>query len=320
VRVLHGQHAGSTMIVSAARGRPANRDATELSLSRDGGAVAFASAASNLGGDPRGVTQVWERGLALGSRLRLLSVTPGGRAGDAPSSQPSVDHDGRVVAFVTRATNLLPGANGLAQVVRARTAYARPRLNWISQTGPGTPVGIAASSDPTITDGGAWVFFDAPGASNLTLPGNWTIDRPEVYRWSSPALLASKDTTLLALRSVAEDWAPARTGAWNPDTSARGNYLVFESEDQSLDATLPGAGEPPWYSTNLGDWILPHSWQIVPLPAAPRGALTSLLPGAYGAGPGAGGAATGEPRLHQVYLHYLGPDPHPFDAPGAGGP
>jgi hypothetical protein len=122
------------------------------------------------------------------------------------------------------------------------------------------------------------------------------------------------------MRSVADDWAPARTGAWSPDTSARGNYLVFESEDQSLDTTLPALGEPPWYAAYLGDWLLPHDPQIVPLPAAPRSALTSLLPGVYGAGPGAGGAPTGEPSLHQVYLHYLGPDPHPFGVPGVNGP
>jgi hypothetical protein len=44
------------------------------------------------------------------------------------------------------------------------------------------------------------------------------------------------------------------------------------------------------------------------------------LPGAYGTPPGTPGDQAVDPRLHQVYVHYLGPDPHASDLPASGGP
>ncbi|HEU0316264.1 MAG TPA: hypothetical protein VFR49_02975, partial [Solirubrobacteraceae bacterium] len=246
-----GRMSGLTMLASALGARPANADAAGLSLSRDGTALAFVSAASDLGAPSRGVAQVWERAITLGGslsgRTRLVSQAPGRLGGNGPSSRPSIDHDGRLIAFATTATDLLPGANGVTQIVRADTTGPAPKLNWISQSSPQVAVGAGVSSDPKITDGGEWVFFDS-AAENLEGPRAWTPGEREVFRWTSPDLVSSKDTRFVADRSLGGPInLPARTGAWNPDTSARGNYLVFESEDQGLDPRLPHGAEPPWY-------------------------------------------------------------------------
>lgn len=326
-----GRLVGLTMLASAAGRRPANADAGELSLSRDGTALAFASAASDLGAPSGGVRQVWDRTITAGGRvvrrIRLASQTPGGRGGDGPSSRPSIDHDGRVLAFTTLAGDLLPGADGLAQIVRADNRPATPRLRWISQSAPAEALGAGASADPKITDGGEWVFFDSV-APNLDGPAasSWTMGIREVYRWTSPTLVSSADTSFVAVRSLGPERLPARTGAWNPDTSARGNYLAFESEDPGLDPSLPRVAEPPWYdpsSSDLQSWFSPFGPRLRILPTAPQSALTRVLPGAYGTPDGTPGEPTAEPRLHQVYVRYLGPDPHPWTpVPGGaeGGP
>jgi hypothetical protein len=117
MRFLAGGAAGLTMLVSAHGVHPANRDVAGLSMGRDGTAVAFATSAGNLGVPARGVSQVWQRlvtvvgrqrrGTRISGALRLVSEAPGGAAGDGPSTAPSIDHDGLVVAFATAATNLI---------------------------------------------------------------------------------------------------------------------------------------------------------------------------------------------------------------------
>ena len=43
---------------------------------------------------------------AIAATAQLLSVNSGGQEGNAPSGQPSISGDGRLVAFFSNATNL----------------------------------------------------------------------------------------------------------------------------------------------------------------------------------------------------------------------
>ena len=93
-----------------------------LAISGDGHVVAFASDASNLvPGDTNGRTDVFARDRAAGTTERV-SVGPGDAQGKGASYRPAISWDGREVAFVSEAANLVPDdTNGATDVfVRSR--------------------------------------------------------------------------------------------------------------------------------------------------------------------------------------------------------
>jgi hypothetical protein len=317
-----GRLTGLTMVASAADGRPADAAATGVTLSRDGDALAFSSAAGDLGAPSGGVAQIWERMLTprasrqeIRQTIRLVSRTPDGRPGDAPSMRPTIDHDGRVIAFESLAANLLPGANGASQIIRATVTGTDPVLGWVSQPWSLPELGNGPSHDASITDGGEWIFFDST-AGNLD-PGRPAPAGPvQVYRWTVPSLVSPTDETHIARVSVGGPFDfQSRTPASHPDASARGNYIPFESDDPGLDVTLPARREPAWYpgpALSLPDWwtipagTRPVTLNLVTLPGVLEGAITPRLPGAFGTPDESAGNAAVDPRLHQAYVRFVG--------------
>ena len=93
----------------SATGNDPNGGCEAPSISADGRFVAFQSDASNLvPGDANGKLDVFVRDLGLGTTT-LASVSSGGAAGDDISYGPSISADGRVLAFVSLASTLVPG-------------------------------------------------------------------------------------------------------------------------------------------------------------------------------------------------------------------
>ncbi len=112
------RQSGSVAVVSSdATGVFGNGPSTQAVISQDGSRVAFASDASNLVvGDSNGVRDVFVKNLGDNIVLRVSS-SAAGVAGDAVSSAPSISADGRFVAFVSAASNLVAGdSNGQADV------------------------------------------------------------------------------------------------------------------------------------------------------------------------------------------------------------
>jgi hypothetical protein len=321
VRFLKGSGGltGLTMLASARDGHPADGAALAVSISRNGDALAFSSAAADLGTPSGGVAQVWERMLTpdfdheyLRPTTRLVSRATSGAPGNAPSTRPSIDHDGGVIAFESSATNLLPGADGVSQILRATMSQAAPALDWVSQPWGHAETGNGASHDASITDGGEWIFFDST-AGNLD-PGHTGPARPvEAYRWTDPALVSPLDETHVVPVSVGGPFDfSSRTPASHPDASARGNYVPFESDDPGLDVELCRVREPPWYAgpaLTFGDWSVPVAGRFEPtlmLPGALESAITPRLPGAFGTPDESAGDAAVDPRLHQAYVRFVG--------------
>jgi hypothetical protein len=93
-------------------------DHGNVALSADGRFVTFASGASNMvGNDTNNSTDVFLRDRQSGTTERV-SLSTTGRQGDSSSVQPSISSDGRFVAFVTFAPNLVSGdTNGVEDVV-----------------------------------------------------------------------------------------------------------------------------------------------------------------------------------------------------------
>ncbi len=85
-----------------------NGDSTALALSADGRYVAFDSVADNLAPDDTNeVYDVFVRDVATGQTWRN-SLGMGGEQGNGGSSTPGISPDGRVVGFVSFASNLVP--------------------------------------------------------------------------------------------------------------------------------------------------------------------------------------------------------------------
>jgi len=93
--------------------------------------VAFESAATNLvAGDTNGVQDVFVRDLLRGVTERV-SVSTGGGQVNGPSSVRGISFDGRYVAFVSAATNLVSGDGNLATdvFVHDRVTRTTTRVN-----------------------------------------------------------------------------------------------------------------------------------------------------------------------------------------------
>jgi Tol biopolymer transport system component len=130
------------------------------SLSDDGRFVAFASHSDDLvSGDTNGRRDVFVRDLVTGT-VRLVSVGLDGRSAAGDSWWPRISGDGRRVAFVSDATNLVAGAGSRVLAVYVRdlvdgsTQLVSAR-NGTSQKPSRDAVG------PRINADGQWVLFES---------------------------------------------------------------------------------------------------------------------------------------------------------------
>lgn len=104
---------GVELVSVDAGGGPADGASTSRALSGDGRWFAFTSSSSDLvAGDGNGVSDVFVRDRWSGVTTRV-SVDSSGGDGNGASSAPAISGDGRYVAFVSAANNLVAGdANG----------------------------------------------------------------------------------------------------------------------------------------------------------------------------------------------------------------
>lgn len=150
-------------------GRQGNADSSGSELSRSGRYVVFASEATNLvDGDTNGVADVFVRDRLAGT-TRRASFGPGTRQANAPSGlfevpMVAVSSDGRYVAFVSLASNLVAGdTNGVADVF-VRDVVARTTLRV--SVGPGGRQADFGSFEVAISADGRHIAFGS-GATNL---------------------------------------------------------------------------------------------------------------------------------------------------------
>lgn len=138
-------------------------DVTSPALSLDATRVAFSSDASNLvAGDTNGMVDVFVRETAS-NRIVRASTDRSGRQANGHSYSPALSVDGSKLAFVSAATNLVPGdTNGVADVFfkDLRTGTIRR----VSVRSDGRQAN-AASNNPFISLFGDWVTFDSAASS-----------------------------------------------------------------------------------------------------------------------------------------------------------
>jgi Tol biopolymer transport system component len=136
-------------------------------ISADGRFVAFWSSAANLvAGDTNDRDDVFVRDRRA-QVTRRMSVGPGGRQANSGSDEAAISADGRFVAFVSGASNLVAGdSNGTDVFVRDRLAQVTRRVSVGSDGQESTGISLL----PAISAHGRFVTF-ASSASNL-VPGD----------------------------------------------------------------------------------------------------------------------------------------------------
>lgn len=150
-------------------------DTTSPQLSLDGLKVAFSSDASNLvAGDSNRAADVFVYDMTT-RRTERISVASNGSQANGPSHSPAISVDGRYVAFVSAASNLVSGDRNSVEDVFLRDRVAR-RTTLVSVTSSGRR-GNGPSTNPRISLFGRFVVFDSQARFNA---GD-TNDMPDVF-------------------------------------------------------------------------------------------------------------------------------------------
>jgi Tol biopolymer transport system component len=174
---VRDRQTGTTELVSVGiGGKPADERSSTASISADGRFVAFASLASNLvPGDTNGQWDCFVRDRLVGT-TELVSITAVGAPANEGSFSPAISADGRFIAFLSRASNLVPGdANRLDDIfLRDR----QTRKTELVTVGLGDQPANGWSLPPSISADGRFIAFSS-AADNL-VPGD-TNRSPEVF-------------------------------------------------------------------------------------------------------------------------------------------
>jgi Tol biopolymer transport system component len=168
---VHDRQTGQTTLVShdnSVTPVEGNGVSASPAISSDGRFAVFASLSTNLGA-AGGNQQIYihDRLSGVNGTTSLISKDSGATAGNGNSSTPSVSGDGRYVAFVSGATNLVGGFSGQQIYVHDRNTGANGTNSLISRDNSGTPnAGNQSSSAPSISSDGRYVAFTSL-ATNL---------------------------------------------------------------------------------------------------------------------------------------------------------
>ena len=224
-------------------GSEANDDSAQPGVSADGRFVAFQSAATNLTAQATGgFAQIYVRNTCLGAgpacspSTTMVSRATDGTVADADNQFPAISADGRYVAFLSDATNLVAGDVGGAQDAFVRDTCAgvptgcAPSTTRVSVADNGSE-GNSDSGRPSLSADGRLAVF-ASGASNLI--GSDTNAVADVFVRDT-CFGASGPCTLGTTRvSLANDGSEANLAGTEPAISADGRFVTFASSADNL--------------------------------------------------------------------------------------
>ncbi len=198
-----------------------NADSLPMDISTNGRYVVFESSASDLvPGDTNNASDVFVRDL-LNATTTLVSVNTNGVVGNDASRAPAMTPDGRYVAFVSAATDLVSGdTNRIGDIFVRDLQAGTTVLASVGAVSTNTAYPVDSSDIPAISADGRYVSFfttatglvtGAPAGGELyirDLVGGTTT-------WAS-----SYSRTAIPVTNVF---------SFNPALSADGKYLAYEA-------------------------------------------------------------------------------------------
>ena len=209
-------------VTEAVAGTLGTGDAGRPSISADDRYVAFESLAGNLvPGDTNALEDVFVYDRRTNATERA-SVATGGAQGTGLSSRPAISGDGRYVAFVSVAKNLVPSdTNGAADVfVRDRQTNTTERASVAGDASQGN----ADSRRPSISSDGRFVAFASLASNLVTGDTNGTED----------VFVRDRQTGATSRVSVGTGGTEANDASYALSISGDGRYVGFESDATNL--------------------------------------------------------------------------------------
>jgi hypothetical protein len=322
-------------------GSPPNAPAdSQVAISGDGRYVAFASNATNLvaGASASNAPQwsVYVRDLCVGAdapqgcvtQTQLVSVGVNGSVAVGASYSPSLSSDGRFVAFVSMASNLVAGLSTSDTEVYVRDTCAGSTGNaaCVPQTYSASQSINNGSSaqmpaDPVISADGRYVAFDASTGSlaSAAIPSASRVYLADMCLGQNAPAACAPSTAQI---SISADGSPLLGVNRLPSISADARFIAF----QSLSSSTSSAPDTFLRDTCLGvaEGCVPSTTLLIQDAAAPyvssNGRFVSFVASASSV---SGGATLGIGSLY-VYDTCFGaigtctPQAYPITATGLG--
>lgn len=228
----------------------------EPSISSGGGQAAFTSTATNLVNGvafTQSMRQVYwvpvctsTAGTCAAGELVSLSAD-GVSPGNGESYNPSISPDGRYVAFVSLATNLVTGLGTLDGVTpqvfihdtcNGTTGSGCTPTTFLVSTPDGVTPGNGPSSQPNAANDGTYVSFTST-ASNLLGGTSLTPNGGQEIYVRTTCFVTTTCTGTTALVSSPDGSTLANGSSSESRISSAGRFVVFASTATNL---VPGAG------------------------------------------------------------------------------
>jgi Tol biopolymer transport system component len=203
-------------------GVESNGSSRDPALSADGRFVAFTSSATNLVADDtnrRSDVFVRDRETATTERV---SLGPNGHQGNGHSGEPALSADGRFVAFVSSASNLVPGDTNAIEDVFVhdrRTGVTERVSNGLNGSQPNS-----YSEEPALSADGRLVAFTSR-ATNLV---------PSDTNNAKDVFVHDRRTRVTRRVNVGPNGRQANGDAYVPALSATGRFVAFASAAGNL--------------------------------------------------------------------------------------
>jgi len=166
--------------------------------------------------------------LAYADLTRLVSAGPLGEGGDGYSHDPAISANGRYIAYVSRATDLIDGLS----TNENDNIFLYDMANGTTALVTAGPLGIGGDDDslaPSISDDGRWIAFFSRATDlidGLTTNGNANI------------FLYDTETGITVLITEGQAGVGGDSGSFVPMISGDGTWIVFESSATDLTGGL----------------------------------------------------------------------------------
>ncbi len=204
-------------------GAQANNASKRPSISGDGRFIAFESDASNLVvGDANASTDIFVRDRQTGETTRV-SVGIGGAEANEGSGGAAISGDGRFVAFVSDASNLVANDTNNTTDVFVRDRQLGTTIR-ISVSSSGEQANELSDFPLAISNDGRFVAFSSD-ASNFV--ANDTNNSTDVF-------VHDNQTGNTERISIATDGTQANGTSYYPSISANGQFVTFTSNGNNL--------------------------------------------------------------------------------------